>query len=164
MVMFFRLCNSSAMFQNVMNDIFSDLVAEGKVTVYMNNILIFSKDLDEYCQMVHKVLKWLEENDIYLKLLKCSFKQSEVEYLGVIVAHDTVKMNPVKVKALAEWPTPENPSDVRWFCGFANFYWKFMPHYSDKARLLIDLTKKDTKFKWGAMLNFVVSGKQSLKD
>lgn len=120
--MFFGLCNSPATFQNVMNDIFSDLVAEGKVTVYMDDILIFSADLEEHRQVVREVLKRLEANNMYLKPFKCMFEQSEVEYLGVIVSHDKVKMDPVKVKALAEWPTPQNPSDIRHFRGFANFY------------------------------------------
>lgn len=121
-VMFFGLCNSPATFQNVMNDIFSDLVAEGKMTVYMDDILIYSMDLEEHRCVVREVLKRLQDNDMYLKPSKCSFEQPEVEYLGVIVAHNTVKMDPVKVKALTEWPTPENPSDVRRFRGFANFY------------------------------------------
>lgn len=83
-VMFFGLCNSPTTFQNVMNDIFSDLVAEGKVTVYMDDILIFSADLEEHRQVVREVLKRLEANDMYLKPSKCMFEQSEVEYLGVI--------------------------------------------------------------------------------
>lgn len=94
------------------------------------------------------MLRWLQDNDIYLKPSKCSFEQSEVEYLGVIVAYDTVKMDPVKVKALAEWPTPENPSDVRQFCGFANFYQRFIKDFGKICKPLDALTGK-APWKWG---------------
>lgn len=147
-VMFFGLCNSPATFQNVMNDIFSDLVAEGKVTVYMDDILIFSADLEEHRQVVREVLKRLEANDMYLKPSKCMFEQSEVEYLGVIVSHDKVKMDPVKVKALAEWPTPQNPSDIRRFRGFANFYRRFVKDFGKICKPLDALTGK-APWKWG---------------
>lgn len=116
-VMFFGLCNSPATFQNVINNIFSDLVVEGKMTVYMDDILIYSIDLEEHRQIVREVLKRLQDNDIYLKPSKCSFEQPKVEYLEVIVAYNTVKMDPVKVKALTKWPTLENPSDVQQFRG-----------------------------------------------
>lgn len=72
------------------------------MTVYMDDILIYSMDLEEHRCVVCEVLKRLQDNDMYLKPSKCSFEQPEVEYLGVIVAHNIVKMDPVKVKALTE--------------------------------------------------------------
>lgn len=114
----------------------------------MDDILIFSADLDEHRHVVREVLRRLQDNDMYLKLLKCSFEQSEVEYLGVIIAHNAVKMDLVKVKTLAEWPTPENTSDVQWFRGFANFYQRFIKDFGKIWKPLDVLTEK-ASWKWG---------------
>ena len=84
----------------------------------------------------------MKELNLYLKLEKCSFNVSEVEYLGMIVKHGSLAMDPVKVAGIADWPIPSTVKDVRSFLGFANFYQRFVPHYSDTARPLLDLTKK----------------------
>lgn len=87
-VMFFGLTNSPATFQNMMNDIFADFIAEGKVTVYLDDILIFSADLEEHRRIVMEVLRRLKENDLFLKPEKCEFEQDRTEYLGMIITHD----------------------------------------------------------------------------
>ena len=121
-VMFFGMTNSPATFQNMMNDIFTDLIAEGKVTIYLDDILIYSQDLNEHRTVVHEVLRRLKENDLFLKPEKCEFERPETEYLGVIISKGQIHMDPVKIKAVAEWPTPQNASDIHKFRGFANFY------------------------------------------
>ena len=83
-----------------------------------------------------------------LKIEKCYFNLPEVEYLGMIVRKNTVAMDPVKVKGIAEWPTPSKVKDVQSFLGFANFYRQFIPGYSNIAQPLIDLTKKNTPWEW----------------
>ena len=147
-VMFFGLTNSPATFQSLMNTIFADLIAEGKVAVYLDDILIWSNTLTEHRKVVHEVLARLEKHDLYLKPEKCEFEKSEIEYLGLIIRHGEVAMDPIKVKAVAEWPTPRNLKEVRGFIGFANFYRRFIKDFSKLARPLHDLTKKDTPFVW----------------
>ena len=71
----------------------------------------------------------MKELDLYLKLEKCSFNVSEVEYLGMIVKPGSLAMDPVKVAGIADWPIPSTVKDVRSFLGFANFYRHFIPHY-----------------------------------
>lgn len=148
-VMFFGLTNSPATFQSLMNSIFADLIAEGKVAVYLDDILIWSEDLISHRKIVHEVLKRLEEHDLYLRPEKCEFEKSEIEYLGLIIRHEQVAMDPIKVKAVTEWPTPTNLKEVRAFVGFANFYRRFIQDFSKTARPLHDLTKKDVPFIWG---------------
>lgn len=121
-VMFFGLTNSPATFQSLMNSIFADLIAEGKVAVYLDDILIWSSDLVEHRKIIHEVLKRLEENDLFLRPEKCEFEKTEIEYLGLIIRQGEVAMDPVKVKAVTEWPAPRNLKEVRSFVGFANFY------------------------------------------
>ena len=120
-VMFFGLTNSPSTFSAFMN-IFKDLIVEGKIAVYLDDILIFSTDLKEHRKVVHEVLRRLEQNDLFLKPEKCQFERSEIEWLGMVFSRERVGMDPVKVKGIMDWPTPQNASDVRKFCGFANFY------------------------------------------
>lgn len=147
MVMFFGLTNSPATFQTMMDDIFQDLIATGKVVIYMDDILIGTKPLEEHRAIVNEVLKRLQDNDLFLKPEKCTFEASEVEYLGMILGHGKISMDPVKVAGVLEWPTPKNLTDVRSFLGFGNFYRRFIRNFSDKARPLNDLTKKDVKWR-----------------
>jgi hypothetical protein len=153
-VMFFGLTNSPATFQSLMNSIFADLIAEGKVAVYLDDILIWSDNLITHRKIVHKVLKRLEEHDLYLRPEKCEFEKEEIKYLGLVIHHGQVSMDPIKVKAVTEWPTPLNLKEVRAFVGFANFYRRFIQNFSQLARPLHDLTKKDTTFVWGSAQQF----------
>jgi hypothetical protein len=101
--MFFRLTNLPATFQALMNAIFADLIAKGKVTVYLNDILIWSTTLDENWKIVHKVLRCLEEHDLYFQPKKCKFEQSHVDYLGLVISPGKVSIDPVKVQAVKDW-------------------------------------------------------------
>ena len=88
------------------------------------------------------------ELDLHLKLEKCTFATTTVEYLGMIVKPGQLAMDPVKLNGIAQWPTPSKVKDVRSFLGFANFYCQFIPNYSTIAHPLIDLTKKNLPWNW----------------
>jgi hypothetical protein len=148
-VMFFGLTNSPATFQALMNSIFADLIATGKVAVYLDDILIFSMDLSEHRELTREVLARLEKNDLYLRPEKCEFEKESIEYLGLIVGGGEVKMDPVKVAAVRDWPAPTNLKELRAFLGFANFYRRFIKNFAKIARPLNDLTRKNTSFDWG---------------
>ena len=122
MVMFFGLTNSPATFQALMNSIFSDLIAGGKVAVYLDDILIFTMTLEEHRELVNEVLQRLKAHDLYLRPEKCEFEQEEIKYLGLVIREGEVHMDPSKVEAVRTWPTPKNLREVRGFLGFANFY------------------------------------------
>jgi hypothetical protein len=87
-------------------------------------------------------------HDLYLKPEKCKFERSEIEYLGMIITPGEVKMDPGKVAAVKNWPTPTTLKEVRVFIGFANFYRRFIEGFASIARLLHDLTKKDMPWQW----------------
>src|SRR6266699_4946933 len=95
LVMFFGLTNSPATFQTMMNDIFEDLILEGVVVVYLDDILIFTETIDEHWKVTRRVLELLEKHKLYLRLDKCEFERTTVEYLGVIISHKSVAMYPV---------------------------------------------------------------------
>jgi hypothetical protein len=96
-VMFFGLTNSPATFQALMNAIFADLIAESKVAVYLDDILIWSTTLEEHWKIVHEVLRCLKEHNLYLRPEKCEFEQSHVDYLRLVISSGKVSMDPVKV-------------------------------------------------------------------
>ena len=147
--MFFGITNSPATFQALMNSLFANLIAKGKVAVYLDDILIFTKELEEHCKIVKEVLQGLKKNDLYLCPEKCEFEQEQIEYLGLIIREGEVKMDPTKVAAVRDWPTPRNLRDVWGFLGFANFYRRFIRKFAQIARPLNDLTKKNVRFNWG---------------
>jgi len=153
-VMFFGLTNSPATFQTMMDDIFQDEVAQGWLRIYMDDMIIATEDdevLHKLC--VNHILDKLEKHDLFLKPEKCRFHQKEVEYLGVIIGNGTVKMDPVKVQGIANWPTPKSVKDVQSFLGFCNFYRIFIKNFSDIAHPLNNLTKKNELFIWNEECN-----------
>jgi len=134
----------------MMDDIFNGLITEGVVVVYLDDILIFTETLEEYRKVTRRVMELLWKNNLFFKPKKCKFEKTEVEYLGVIISQNSVKMDPVKVAGVTEWPTPSNRKEVQSFLGFTNFYHRFIQGFSHLAHPLFDLTQKDTEWRWGA--------------
>jgi hypothetical protein len=149
LVMYFGLTNSPATFQTMMNEIFQDLINEGVVSVYLDDILIFTNSLEEHRRITCLVLDRMREHKLYLRPEKCEFEKVRIEYLGVIISHNKVEMDPVKIAGVVDWPTPSNKKEVQSFVGFVNFYRRFIPGFSHHARALFDLTMKDVRFIWG---------------
>ena len=147
LVMFFGLTNSPATFQTMMDGIFEDLISKGIVVVYLDDILIFTKTLDKHWKVVRQVMELLQQHGLSLKPEKCKFKKTSIEYLRVIVSHDSVNMDPAKVARVAEWLIPSNKKEVQ---GFTNFYWRFIEGFSHIAQPLFDLTKADSMLKWSS--------------
>ena len=98
LVMFFGLTNSPATFQTMMNDLFKELIDEGCVVIYMDDILIFTETSEEHHRIVKRVLEVLARNKLYLKAEKCSFEQTQVEYLGLVISAGQIEMDPVKIE------------------------------------------------------------------
>jgi hypothetical protein len=122
LVMYFGLTNSPATFQTMMNEIFQDLITAGVVSVYLDNILIFTNSLEEHRWITRLVLDRMREHKLYLRPEKCEFEKTRIEYLGVIISYNKVEMDPVKIARVADWPMPSNKKEVQSFIGFVNFY------------------------------------------
>ena len=101
MVMFFSLMNTPAIFQSMMNSIFHDLINEGYVTIYMDDILIHTlNDYELHHQVVNDVLQVLADHNLFLKPQKCQFEVTSIKYLGVTITADSITMDPVKVTGI----------------------------------------------------------------
>ena len=120
-VMFFGMCNSPATFQSMMDTTFKDLINEGIIIIYMDNLFLFTKDLTSLEENTKRVLQWLMDNNLYLKPKKCEFARTKVEWLGMIIKENRISMDAGKLKGIRDWPTPTMVKEVRGFLGFGNF-------------------------------------------
>jgi hypothetical protein len=130
-----------------MNHIFRDLIDEGHVVVYLDDILIFANNQKHHDELVWRVLQVLHENKLFLKPKKRSFGQQTLTYLGHIIGNGEIRMSPEKIKAVDEWPIPSNKTQLQSFLGFCNYYRRFIQGFSGIAQPLHALTG-DTDWTW----------------
>jgi len=142
-IMFFGLMNSPATFQAMMNELLRDLTNTEKVAVFIDDVIVGMETEEGHDEWIVEVIKRLEENDLYVKPEKCKWKVREVEFLGVVIGPEGIKMEEEKVKGVLEWPTPKSVKDVQKFLGLANYYRRFIEGFATVARPLHDLVKKD---------------------
>ena len=145
----FGLCNAPATFMRLMNSILHPYL-DKFVVVFLDDILIYSRNLKEHEEHLRLVLQQLRKHQLYAKVSKCDFFRKQLEYLGHDVSAQGIKVSPSKIEAVREWPTPTSVRQVRSFVGLANFYRKFIKGFSAIAKPLTELTKKDIPFQWGA--------------
>ena len=146
----FGLKNAPAVFQRMMNTQFADIITQGNVIIYFDDILIATIDnLEVHRRVVGQVLDRLQKLNLFLKPSKCIFETRRIEFLGVVLENGTVMMDPIKVSGVREWKVPTNVTENHAFQGFANFYRRFIPNFSKIARPLNDLLKTGVKWHWG---------------
>jgi len=116
-VIFFRLTNSPATFQAMMNKL-----NMGKVAAFINDVIIGTETEERHNKLVAEVIRRLEENNLYVKPEKCKWKVREVEFLGVVIGPEGIKMEEEKVKGVLEWLIPKCVKDIQKFLGLANYY------------------------------------------
>ena len=116
-----------------MDKIFIMETHERWIIIYMDDILIFSKDRKKLEINTCWVLQKLKDNDLFLNLDKCVFDAEEVEYLGMVIRENQIKMERTKLEGIVNWPTPTTVKQVQSFLGFGNFYRKFIGHYVNIA-------------------------------
>jgi len=146
-VMFFGMTNSPPMFQAMMNKILRDLINEGKVAAFVDNVLV-GTETEGHNEIVEEILRRLEKNDLYIKLEKCVWKARKIGFLGVIIGSNRIEMEAEKVNRVLSWPQPKNVKDIRKFLGLANYYRRFIKDFAQIARLINVLTQKDEKWQW----------------
>jgi hypothetical protein len=102
LVMYFSLTNSPATFQTMMNEIFQDLITEGVVSIYLDDILIFTNSMEEHRRITCLVLDHMRKHKLYLWPDKCEFEQTRIKYLSIIISHDKLEMDLVKIAGIAD--------------------------------------------------------------
>ena len=149
-VMYFGLTNSPATFQTMINDLFRDMVNQGSTATFIDNIIVATNTEEGHDEIVEEVLRKLEENDLFVKPEKCRWKVREVEFLGVVIRPEGVRMQKKKMDGVLSWLTPRSTKDVQKFMGLANYYRQFIQDFSRIAKPLNMLVGKDRKWEWRA--------------
>lgn len=158
-VMPFGLCNAPASFQRLMNHIFRDMI-DHSIVVYLDDILIYTTDRESHITAVREVLLRLRKYHLYAKLPKCEFFRTSISFLGYVIDHHGISMDPAKVDSILHWPYPRNARDILSFVGLANFYRNFVPGFAQICRPLYDAANAKTAF---VLTRAVMDAWQSLK-
>src|SRR3954463_13112357 len=145
--MSFGLTNPPATFSRMMNSIFMEYL-DKLVVVYLDDILIYSKNKEEHAEHLRLVLIKLREYRLYAKLSKCEFWLPEVTYLGHVISAKGIAVNPERAQAVLDWTPPESVKQVRSFLGLDSYSRRFVENFYKVAKPLIELLKKDKKFQW----------------
>ncbi|CAA7047608.1 unnamed protein product [Microthlaspi erraticum] len=147
LVMPFGLTNAPSTFMRLMNHILRAFIGIF-VVVYFDDILVYSKNLNEHLDHLASVLQVLRKEELFANLKKCTFCTDNLVFLGFVVSADGVKVDEEKVKAIRDWPSPKTIGEVRSFHGLAGFYWRFVKYFSTIAAPLTEVIKKEVGFKW----------------
>ena len=132
-----------------MNEILRDLINEGKVAAFVDDVLVGTEIEEGHDKVVEEILRRLEENDLYIKPEKCAWKVRKIGFLGVVIGPNGIEMEEEKVDRVLRWPEPKNVKDIRKFLGLANYYRRFIKDFARVARPINMLTRKDVKWQWG---------------
>ena len=130
-----------------MNSFFSKYLGKF-LLVFLDGILIYSKNGEEHEEHFRMVLKFLREHKMYEKLSKCDFYKNKIHYLGHIISNEGISVDAEKIEAIMNWPTPRNVIDVRSFMGLAGYHRRFIEGFSKVAHSITSLQKKGIKFEW----------------
>ena len=145
----FGLCNAPSTFQRLVDMALAGLTWE-ICLAYLDDLIIFSRTFDQHIERLQRVFDRLVQAGLKLKPSKCALFQRRVKFLGSIVSGEGIEPDPEKVQAVAQWPTPQNVTEVRAFVALASYYRRHIKSFAEIARPLHELTKKDVRFYWGS--------------
>jgi hypothetical protein len=147
LVMSFGLTNAATYFIYLMNSVFMPEL-DKFVVVFIDDILVYSKNEDEHTKHLHTVLQRLRDHRLYAKLSKCDFWLREIKFLGHTISQDEISVDPEKVQEVMDWEPPSTVRQIRSFLGLAGYYRRFIPDFSRIAKPMTKLLKKGVKFEW----------------
>ena len=146
-VLCFGLTNAPGTFQNIMNDVLKDVIGKF-VLVYLDDIVIFSKNEAEHYKHLRIVLQLLREHKLYANLAKCKFVQPELQFLGHVVGAQGLRVDPKKVSIVQDWPVPKTRTELQQFWGLANYFRKFIMGWAALVAALQAQLKQSNTFTW----------------
>jgi hypothetical protein len=146
------LTNAPAHFTYLMNSVFMPEL-DKFVVVFIDDILIYSKNEEEHAKQLRIVLTCLREHQLYAKFSKCAFWLEEIQFLGHVLSAKGIAVDPSKVQDILEWKPPTILHQVRSFLGLAGYYRRFISDFSKIVKPIIGLLKNDIKFDWSSKCN-----------
>jgi hypothetical protein len=145
--MSFGLMNAPSHFMYLMNSVFMPEL-DKFVMIFIDDILIYSRSMEEYEEQLRIVLQRLREHQLYAKFSKCEFWIKEVPFLSHVVSPEGITVDPSKVKEVLEWKPPTTVCEVQSFLGLVGYYRWFIPNFSKITKPIIELLKKGNKYVW----------------
>lgn len=142
----FGLKNAPSVFQRYINKIFRDFIEEGKIKIYLDDLLLGTKTMKEHLELLAQILQRLSEYGLKLQMNKCKFACDEIEYLGFIVSKDGIRPGREKTLAIEKFPVPKNSKEVHSFIGLCGYFRRFAKNFSTVAHPLQNLVKQDVPF------------------
>ena len=142
--MLFELKNAHIIFQRLINDMLREYLDDFAIT-YLDDILIYSDDLEMHRSHVHKVLGKLNERALYVKKSKSRFKTKEIKFLDYVIQSEQIEKNSKKTDAVRNWPLSKQVKKVQAFLKLINYYQKFVPNYARIAEPLTQLMHKNKR-------------------
>ncbi|WMV14491.1 hypothetical protein MTR67_007876 [Solanum verrucosum] len=118
------------------------------VIIFIDNILIYSKNEEEHTSHLRVVLQTLKDRQLFAKFNKCEFWLQLVSFLGHIVSSEGIRVDSQKIEAVKQWPRPTSATDIRSFLGLVGYYRRLVEGFSSIASPLTRLTQKMVKFQW----------------
>jgi len=146
-VMLFELKNALTTFQRLINNTLREYLDDFAIT-YLNDILIYSDDLEMHCSHVHKVLEKLNERALYVKKSKSRFETKKIKFLDYVIWSEQIKKNSKKTNAVRNWPLSKWVKKVQAFLRLMNYYWKFVFNYAKVTEPLTWLMCKNKRWHW----------------
>ncbi|GJX70383.1 putative reverse transcriptase domain-containing protein [Tanacetum coccineum] len=147
-VMPFGLTNAPAVFMDLMNRVCKPYL-DKFVIVFIDDILIYSKDKKEHEEHLKAILELLKKEKLYAKFSKCEFWIPKVQFLGHVIDSRGIHVDPAKIESIKDWASPKTPTEIRQFLGLAGYYRRFIEGFSKIAKSMTKLTQKGIKFDWG---------------
>ncbi|GJZ13506.1 putative reverse transcriptase domain-containing protein [Tanacetum coccineum] len=147
-VMPFGLTNAPAVFMDLMNRVCKPYL-DKFVIVFIDDILIYSKDEREHEEHLKAILELLKKEKLYAKFSKCEFWIPKVQFLGHVIDSRGIHVDPAKIESIKDWASPKTPTEIRQFLGLAGYYRRFIEGFSKIAKSMTKLTQKGIKFDWG---------------
>ena len=144
----FGLSNAPAVFQRLMNMVMQGLTWEACL-VFLDDIIVISSTFEQHLERLSAVFGRLRSANLKLKPSKCKLFQLKVKFLGSVVSAKGIEPDPDKLAAISDWPVPSNLTELRAFVGLASYYRRHVEGFSDIAKPLSELTKKNQPFIWG---------------
>ena len=139
-----------AQFMDMINALLGEYLDQF-VLVFLDDILIYSANIDEHVEHLRKVLEILKKERLYAKASKCEMVKTSVEFLGQQISAGGITPTEAKLEAVKAWSRPQNLHNIRSFLGFANYYRRFVKNFAAIANPLTELTKKGMLWQWGPM-------------
>ncbi|GJZ91450.1 putative reverse transcriptase domain-containing protein [Tanacetum coccineum] len=147
-VMPFGLTNAPAVFMDLMNRVCKPYL-DKFVIVFINDILIYSKNQKEHEEHLKQILELLKKEELYAKFSKCEFWIPKVQFLGHVIDSEGIHVDPAKIESIKDWTSPKPPTEIRQFLSLAGYYRRFIEGFSKIAKPMTKLTQKKVKFEWG---------------